>query len=151
MKYDLVRDEEAVSAAVATVLLFGGVLSIIGMMMISMIPVIEELQGSVERHDMSSQMTLLAKQTAELSETGMPGDSTEVELIPLDGDIVWDKTRGGMWYSATWFEENTLRVRGALNFDDTIEVRHPESEVKSICIDDLRLGPLNPYIYSIPS
>ncbi len=151
MKYNLVRDEEAVSAAVATVLLFGGVLSIIGMMMISMIPVIEELQGSVERHDMSSQMTLLAKETAELSETGMPGDSTEVELIPLDGDIVWDKMRGGMWYSATWHEENTLRMRGALDFDDTIEIRHPESEVKSICIDDLRLGPLNPYIYSIPS
>ncbi|MDG1546949.1 MAG: hypothetical protein P8Q55_06115 [Candidatus Poseidoniaceae archaeon] len=151
MNYDLVRDEEAVSAAVATVLLFGGVLSIIGMMMISMIPVIEELQGSVERHDMSSQMTLLAKQTAELSEAGMPGDSTEVELIPIDGNIVWDKTRGGMWYSATWFDDNSLRMRGALDFDDSLDIRHSESEVKSVCIDDLRLGPLNPYIYSVPS
>jgi len=135
MKYDLVRDEDAVSAAVATVLLFGGVLSIIGMMMISMIPVIEELQGSVERHDMSSQMSLMAKQTAELSESGMPGDSTEVNLIPIDGNIVWDKTRGGMWYSATWFDDNSLRMRGALDFDDSIEIRHSESEVKSICID----------------
>ena len=34
---------------------------------------------------MSSQMTLLAHQTAALSETGMPGDSTEIELIPVDG------------------------------------------------------------------
>ena len=116
-----------------------------------MIPVIEELQGSVERHDMSSQMSLMAKQTAELSESGMPGDSTEVNLIPIDGNIVWDKTRGGMWYSATWFDDNSLRMRGALDFDDSIEIRHSESEVKSICIDDLRLGPLNPYIYSVPS
>lgn len=151
MKYDLSRDEDAVSAAVATVLLFGGVLSIIGMMMISMIPVIEEIQGSVERHDMSAQMTLLAEQTADLSETGMPGDSTEVEIIPVDGDIVWDKTRGGMWYSATWFQDSSLRVRGALDFDDTVEIRHSQGEVKAICIDDLRLGPLNPYIYTIPS
>ena len=58
MKSALLRDEEAVSAAVATVLLFGGVLSIIAMMMVSMIPVIEELEGSIERHDMSSQMSL---------------------------------------------------------------------------------------------
>src|SRR6056300_1685449 len=63
MKGHLRRDEDAVSAAVATVLLFGGVLSIIGLMMISMMPVIEEMEGSVERHDMSSQMTLLAHRT----------------------------------------------------------------------------------------
>ena len=57
------RDEEAVSAAIATVLLFGGVISIISLMMITMIPVIEELEGSVERHDMSAQMTQFNKQT----------------------------------------------------------------------------------------
>ena len=74
MRSTLQRDEYAVSAAVATVLLFGGVLSIIAMMMVSMIPVIEELEGSIERHDMSSQMSLLAHQTSALSETGMPGD-----------------------------------------------------------------------------
>ena len=77
MKHNLQRDEEAVSAAVATVLLFGGVLSIIGLMMVSLMPVIEELEGSVERHDMSAQMTLLAHETSELSERGMPGDSTQ--------------------------------------------------------------------------
>ena len=47
MRGVLQRDEEAVSAAVATVLLFGGVLSIIAMMMVSMIPVIEELELSL--------------------------------------------------------------------------------------------------------
>ena len=61
MRGSLRRDEAGVSAAVATVLLFGGVLSIIGLMMVSMMPVIEEMEGSVERHDMSSQMELLAR------------------------------------------------------------------------------------------
>ena len=102
MRGTLQRDEDAVSAAVATVLLFGGVLSIIAMMMVSMIPVIEELEGSIERHDMSSQMSLLAHQTAALSETGMPGDSTEIDLIPVDGTLNWNTMQSNMWYSATW-------------------------------------------------
>ncbi len=149
MKFNLQRDEEAVSAAVATVLLFGGVLSIIGLMMISMMPVIEEMEGSVERHDMASQMTLLAHETAELSERGMPGDSTHSTLIPVDGNLVWDSLRGGMWYSATWEEAMSLRARGALDFDDTLEIRHPESLVSSVCITDLRLGPDRPYYYTL--
>ena len=35
---DFRRDEDAVSAAVATVLLFGGVISIIGIMLLSLMP-----------------------------------------------------------------------------------------------------------------
>ncbi len=151
MKGHLRRDEDAVSAAVATVLLFGGVLSIIGLMMVSMMPVIEEMEGSVERHDMSSQMTLLAHQTATLSERGMPGDSTHATLIPVDGNLVWDSLRGGMWYSATWQEDMTLRARGALDFDDELEIRHPESFVEAVCITDLRLGPDRPYHYTLES
>jgi hypothetical protein len=143
------REEEAVSAAVATVLLFGGVLSIIGLMMVSMMPVIEEMEGSVERHDMSSQMTLLAHQTATLSERGMPGDSAHATLIPVDGNLVWDSMRGGMWYSATWQEDMTLRARGALDFDDELEIRHPESFVEAVCVTDLRLGPDRPYHYTL--
>ena len=38
-------------------------------------------------------MMILAQQTEVLSEHGMPGDSTEVELIPLDGSLSWDSTR----------------------------------------------------------
>jgi len=143
------RDDEAVSAAVATVLLFGGVLSIIGLMMISMMPVIEEMEGSVERHDMSSQMTLLAHETSALSERGMPGDVAQATLIPVDGELVWDSLRGGMWYSATWVEDMSLRARGALDFDDTLEIRHPESFIESVCITDLRLGPDRPYHYTL--
>lgn len=149
MRGTLRRHDEAVSAAVATVLLFGGVLSIIGLMMVSMMPVIEEMEGSVERHDMSSQMTLLAHQTSALSERGMPGDSTHATLIPVDGNLAWDSLRGGMWYSATWKEDMSLRARGALDFDDTVEIRHPESFVQSVCLSDLRLGPDRPYYYTL--
>ena len=145
------RDAEAVSAAVATVLLFGGVLSIIGLMMISMMPVIEEMEGSVERHDMSSQMSLLAHETSSLSERGMPGDIAEATLIPVDGELVWDSLRGGMWYSATWVEDMSLRARGALDFDDALEIRHPESFIEAVCITDLRLGPDRPYHYTVES
>jgi hypothetical protein len=146
----LQRDEEAVSAAVATVLLFGGVLSIIAMMMVSLIPVIEELEGSIERHDMSSQMTLMAHQTAALSETGMPGDSTEIDLIPVDGTLNWNMMQSSMWYSATWAEDTSFRVQGALDYDDELRIRHPESMNTAVCIDDLRLGPSNPYIFTVP-
>ena len=150
MKSALLRDEEAVSAAVATVMLFGGVLSIIAMMMVSMIPVIEELEGSIERHDMSSQMSLLAHQTAALSETGMPGDSTEIELIPVDGTLNWNMMQSSMWYSATWVDDTSFRVQGALDYDDELSIRHPESMNTAVCVDDLRLGPANPYMFTIP-
>ena len=149
MRGALRRDEAGVSAAVATVLLFGGVLSIIGLMMVSMMPVIEEMEGSVERHDMSSQMTLLAHETSALAERGMPGDSAGATLIPVDGELKWDSLRGGMWYSATWVEDMSLRARGALDFDDQLEIRHPESFVESVCITDLRLGPDRPYHYTL--
>ena len=98
------RDEEAVSAAVATVLLFGGVLSLIGMMLITMLPVIQELEGSVERNGMLTQMGEYSTQTTRLAESGMPGDSVRVEMNPLDGELLWDNQRGGSWYSATWLE-----------------------------------------------
>ena len=151
MRSMLQRDEQAVSAAVATVLMFGGVLSIIAIMMVSMIPVIEELEGSVERHDMSAQMSLLAHQTSALSEKGMPGDSTSIELIPVDGSLEWQHLQSGMWYAATWHEDMSFRMRGALDFDDELEVRHPETANTALCIDDLRLGPNNPYYYTIPA
>ena len=147
---NLVRDDEAVSAAVATVLLFGGVVSIIGLMLVSMVPIIEELEGSIERDDMTSQMIILAQETEYLSEHGMPGDSTEVEITTLDGDLSWDSTRGGMWYSSTWNDQTSFRLKGVLDFDDNIEIKHPESKTKAVCFDDLRLGPTRPFIYSIP-
>ena len=150
MKLNSTRDDEAVSAAVATVLLFGGVVSIIGLMLVSMVPIIEELEGSIERGDMASQMMILAEQTESLSENGMPGDSAEVQLIPLDGSLEWDVSRGGMWYSATWQNESSFRMKGVMDFDDSIEIKHPESFTSAVCFDDLRLGPSRPFIYTPP-
>ena len=80
------------SAAVATVLLFGGVLSIIGPMMPSMMPVMKRWSTG-QRRDMSSQMNP-GHQTAVLSERGMPGLNARY-AIPVDGELVWDSLRGG--------------------------------------------------------
>ena len=70
IRNNLRRDEEAVSAAVATVLLFGGVISIIGIMLLSLMPVIQELEGSLKRNDMQAQMEIMAHEVTLLSESG---------------------------------------------------------------------------------
>ena len=145
------RNEEAVSAAIATVLLFGGVISIISLMMVTMIPVIEELEGSVERHDMTAQMTQFNQQTTTLSEQGMPGDVVSQEFVPVDGALSWDVMRSGMWYSSTWEEDHSFRIRDALDFDDMLKIRHPESTSSTACFSDLRLGPDRPHQYTAPS
>ena len=145
------RDEEAVSAAIATVLLFGGVISIISLMMITMIPVIEELEGSVERHDMSAQMIQFNLQTSTLSEQGMPGDVVTQEFVPVDGELKWDMMRSGMWYSSTWQEDHSFRIRDVLDYDDVLKIRHAESRTSTACFSDLRLGPDRPYHYTAPA
>ena len=145
------RNEEAVSAAIATVLLFGGVISIISLMMVTMIPVIEELEGSVERHDMSAQMTQFNHQTTTLSEQGMPGDVVTQEFVPVDGALSWDVMRSGMWYSSTWEEDHSFRIRDVLDFDDMLKLRHPESMSSTACFSDLRLGTDRPYHYTAPN
>ena len=148
---ELYRNDEAVSAAIATVLLFGGVISIISLMMVTMIPVIEELEGSVERHDMAAQMTQFNQQTTTLSEQGMPGDVVTQEFVPVDGALSWDVVRSGMWYSTTWEEDHSFRIRDALDFDDMLKIRHPESTTSTACFSDLRLGPDRPYHYTAPT
>ncbi len=145
---NLHRDEEAVSAAVATVLLFGGVISIIGLMLLSMMPIIQELEGSLKRNDMQAQMEIMGHEVTLLSESGLPGDSSEVELIPVDGELRWDRLRGGMWYSASWYQDDTFRIQGALDLDRHIDVRHAESNVQAICYEDMRLGPDRPFIFT---
>jgi len=145
---NLHRDEDAVSAAVATVLLFGGVISIIGLMLLSMMPIIQELEGSLKRNDMQAQMEIMGHEVTLLSESGLPGDSSEIELIPVDGELRWDRLRGGMWYSASWYQDDTFRIQGALDLDRHIDVRHAESNVQAICYEDMRLGPDRPFIFT---
>ena len=143
MRTNFHRDEEAVSAAVATVLLFGGVISIIGLMLLSLVPIIQELEGSLKRSDMQAQMEIMGHEVTLLSESGLPGDTSEVELIPVDGALRWDRTRGGMWYSASWHEDSTFRIRGALDLDRSVEIRHPESHIEAVCFEDMRLGQID--------
>lgn len=145
---NLHRDEEAVSAAVASVLLFGGVISIIGLMLLQLMPVIQELEGSLKRNDMQAQMQIMGHEVTQLSESGIPGDSSQVELIPVDGELRWDRLRGGMWYSASWYEGDTFRIKGALDLDRDIEIRHAESNVQAICYEDMRLGPDRPFLFT---
>ena len=121
------RDEDAVSAAVATVLLFGGVISIIGIMLLSLVPVIQELEGSLKRNDMQAQMEIMGHEINLLSESGLPGDSAEVELIPVDGSLRWDRMRGGMWYSASWHEDTTCLLYTSPSPRDVEESRMPSS------------------------
>ena len=93
IRTNLRRDDEAVSAAVATVLLFGGVVSIIGIMLLSLMPIIQELEGSLKRNDMQAQMEIMAHEVTLLSESGLPGDIM-AELIPVDGELRWDRFGG---------------------------------------------------------
>lgn len=148
MRTNFHRDEEAVSAAVATVLLFGGVISIIGLMLLSLVPIIQELEGSLKRSDMQAQMEIMGHEVTLLSESGLPGDTSEVELIPVDGALRWDRTRGGMWYSASWHEDSTFRIRGALDLDRSVEIRHPESHIEAVCFEDMRLGPDRHFMFT---
>ena len=94
-------DEDAVSSSIATVLLFAGVLAIISGMMVTISPVIDEMQGAVERESMSGQMSDFATQTQQLSESGIPGDSAILSINPHAGNLNWDLLRGGTWYTAT--------------------------------------------------
>ena len=71
IRNNLRRDEEAVSAAVATVLLFGGVISIIGIMLLSLMPIIQELEGSLKRNDMQAQMEIMAHEACGTLHLGM--------------------------------------------------------------------------------
>ena len=51
----LISDQKAANSAIATVLMFAGVMSIISIMLVSIVPVINEIQGAIESSDAVSQ------------------------------------------------------------------------------------------------
>lgn len=144
-------DDEAVSAAIATVLLFAGVLAIISGMMVTITPVINEKHGSVERQAMAGQMSDLASETVRISETGLPGDSATLPLRPHSGDLGWDFARGGTWYSVAFMEDGSLRLDDLLDLDDSVRFRYPSGEVSAICFSDLRGSQEALWNYRLPS
>ena len=144
------RDEEAVSAAIATVLLFAGVISIISGMMVTVIPVIDELHGAVERENMVGQMEDLAAETSRLSESGAPGDSAVMSIRPHTGTLGWDMLEGGSWYSATHQPETSFRLEGVLDLDDEMRMRYAEHEIESLCATDLHASSESLNHYRLP-
>ena len=138
MRRQLRNNEEAVSAAVATVLLFAIVLSIISGMMAMIVPTMAELQGAVDRESMEGQFTDLAQETVRLSETGLPGDIAEMTIKPHTGDIGWDIRKEGTWYTASLYENQSLRLKGLNDLDSSFQHRYPSGEVSSACLTDLR-------------
>ena len=132
-----IRDEEAVSAAIGTVLLFAGVLSIIGVMMMTMIPVIEELEGAVERGNMVTQMLDMSNEIDQLSSNGMPGDSSTSVLKGVEGRFKWQNQQGGLWISAAWQDSSSLRLADSLDLDRDLQIRYPSGEISAICFEDL--------------
>ena len=143
-------DEEAVSAAIATVLLFAGVISIISGMMVTVIPVIDELHGAVERENMVGQMEDLASETERLSESGTPGDTAQLTIRPHTGTLGWDLLEGGTWYSATHQPDTTFRLEGVLDLDDTMRLRHAEHRIESLCATDLHASAESLNHYRLP-
>ena len=144
------RDEEAVSAAIATVLLFAGVISIISGMMVTVMPVIDELHGAVERENMVGQMEDLASETERLSESGTSGDAARMTIRPHTGTLGWQLLEGGTWYSATHQPDSTLRLEGVLDLDDSMRIRHAEHRIESICATNLHASAESLNHYRIP-
>tara|TARA_Y100000766_G_scaffold48823_3_gene39040 strand:+ start:12098 stop:14341 length:2244 start_codon:yes stop_codon:yes gene_type:complete len=138
LRRQLRNNEDAVSAAVATVLLFAIVLSIISGMMAMIVPTMAELQGAVDRESMEGQFTDLAQETVRLSETGLPGDIAEMKIRPHTGDIGWDIRKEGTWYTASLYENQSLRLKGLNDLDSSFQHRYPSGEVSSACLTDLR-------------
>ena len=151
MRRHLPNNEEAVSAAVATVLLFAIVLSIISGMMAMIVPTMAELQGAVDRESMEGQFTDLAQETVRLSETGLPGDIAEMKIKPHTGDIGWDIRKEGTWYTASLYENQSLRLNGLNDFDSTFQYRYPNGQVSSVCLTDLRAYSQALNIYESPA
>ena len=144
------RDDEAVSAAIATVLLFGGVIAIISGMMVTVMPVIDELHGAVERENMVGQMEDLASETERLSESGTSGDAARMTIRPHTGTLGWQLLEGGTWYSATHQPDSTLRLEGVLDLDDSMRMRHAEHRIESVCATNLHASAESLNHYRVP-
>ena len=102
------------------------------------VPTMAELQGAVDRESMEGQFTDLAQETVRLSETGLPGDIAEMTIKPHTGDIGWDIRKEGTWYTASLYENQSLRLKGLNDLDSSFQHRYPSGEVSSVCLTDLR-------------
>ena len=146
----LISDQKAANSAIATVLMFAGVMSIISIMLVSIVPVINELQGAIESSDAVSQFEDLSEYESQLAQRGLPGSSSEMQIEPVLGKLEWDLKDTGIWFSSSWKENSELRLRNAGNFDNQFDIRYPSGELSSYCMDDLHLQFESKWRYEIP-
>jgi len=146
----LISDQKAANSAIATVLMFAGVMSIISIMLVSIVPVINELQGAIESSDAVSQFEDLSEYESQLAQRGLPGSSSEMQIEPVLGKLEWDLKDSGIWFSSTWKDNSELRLRNAGNFNDQFDIRYPSGKLSSYCMDDLHLQFESKWRYEIP-
>jgi hypothetical protein len=147
----IIADNNAANSAIATVLMFAGVLSIISVMLISIVPVINELQGAIESSDAIVQFEDLSEHEAQLAQRGLPGSTSEIRIEPVLGKLEWDLDKAGIWFSSSWKENSELRLRGAGNFENQFDIRYPSGQLSSYCMDDLHLQFESKWKYELPA
>ncbi|MED5271625.1 MAG: hypothetical protein VX613_01910, partial [Candidatus Thermoplasmatota archaeon] len=147
----LVMDKNAANSAIATVLMFAGVMSIISVMLVSIVPVINELQGAIEANDAVAQFEDLSEYEAQLAQRGLPGSSSEMRLEPVLGKLEWDLKDAGVWFSSSWIDDSEFRLRNAGNFGNEFDIRYPSGKLSSYCMDDLHLQYESKWKYELPA
>ncbi len=120
-------------------------------MMVSIIPLIDERQGAIEREMVGGQLSDYAAETIRLAEAGAPSDIAKLELKPHTGTFAWSFRKGGTWYTASHLQNHSLRLDGAMDLDDSMQLRHPEGRTESICFSDLRASGEALQVYRIPA
>ena len=144
------RDESAASAAIATVMMFAGVLSIISLMLLSIVPVINELEGAIEASDARAQFEDLSELENQLASRGLPGSTTEMRFNPVNGDLGWRLDDGGVWFSSTWNDGQHLRLRDATDLDAVFDIRYPFGSMSAYCVSDLHIASESEWRYRLP-
>tara|TARA_Y100001980_G_C14556422_1_gene347850 strand:- start:3261 stop:5510 length:2250 start_codon:yes stop_codon:yes gene_type:complete len=148
--YTIIKDTSAANSAIATVLMFAGVMSIISIMLVSIVPVINELEGAIKLSDADAQFEDLAEYQVKLAQRGLPGSSSEMKIDPLLGKLDWDLENSGIWFSSSWKDQSGLSLRNPGNFNNQFDIKYPNSEITSYCMDDLHVQPESKWIYAIP-
>ncbi len=147
----MINDTNAANSAIATVLMFAGVMSIISVMLVSIVPVINELQGAIESNDAVAQFEDLSEYEAQLAQRGLPGSSSEMKIEPVLGKLEWDLKDAGVWFSSSWNDDSEFRLRNAGNFDNEFDIRYPSGKLNSYCMDDLHLQSESKWKYELPA
>ncbi|HJM44893.1 MAG TPA: hypothetical protein QF644_02970 [Candidatus Poseidoniaceae archaeon] len=147
----IISDTNAANSAIATVLMFAGVMSIISVMLVSIVPVINELQGAIESNDAVAQFEDLSEYEAQLAQRGLPGSSSEMNIEPVLGKLEWDLKDTGVWFSSSWNDDSEFRLRNAGNFNNEFDIRYPSGKLSSYCMDDLHLQFESKWRYELPA